>query len=312
MVNVLGLAEPMTIERFTDEARQALAIAQEEARDLGATSVSPEHLLLGVLADTSSLTAKVLDGYAVTRATLRDAIRLTGSAEAKSERPPFSRAAKRAIEFAATEAVQLGHRIVRPDHLAIGIVRTGSGLAAESLIRQGLGLQQLRLLMQQIDEDPTRGLDAILAEHQPPKRIDVPKPTSGMAYLAVNAIRRAQELSSGRVGTHHYVLAVFDDPNSAAFRCFEHLGLTQESLLSAIAAVQIEETSDAAPEPSASTFVRDEALSGDIGGGIAEDLMTSPMRLLGDNTQMLSMKLQLVRETLLDLARQLGDSPEVT
>jgi ATP-dependent Clp protease ATP-binding subunit ClpC len=122
-------------ERLTDRARTAMRLASEEAQRLGHDYLGTEHLLLGMLREGNGVAAKVLDGMGVRLADVRAAVEAVigrGAASIAGEMPMTPRT-KRVLELAADEAKRLRHHDVGTEHLLLGIVREGEGVAATVL-----------------------------------------------------------------------------------------------------------------------------------------------------------------------------------
>jgi ATP-dependent Clp protease ATP-binding subunit ClpC len=127
-------------ERFTDRARQAVVLAQEEARELGHDHVGTEHILLGMLRDGGGVAASALTSLGVTREAARDAVSAAVSVSpAPSARIPFTGRAKRSLELALREALQLGCDYIGTEHILLGLIHNDSSTAARTLA--GLGAQ---------------------------------------------------------------------------------------------------------------------------------------------------------------------------
>jgi prophage maintenance system killer protein len=135
-------------EWFTERARQTVNLAQEEARGLGHTYLGTEHLLLGLLAEGQGLAWRVLDGLGITAATVRGQIEaIIGRGPDTPVGPiPFTPRSKRVLELARREAKGLGHNYVGTEHLLLGLVREGEGVAAQALAR--LGADRARVVQQ--------------------------------------------------------------------------------------------------------------------------------------------------------------------
>lgn len=123
------------IDRFTDQARRALALAEEEARALGHDHVGTEHLLLGVMAETSGIAAKTLRKLGVTLPGLRDGVtRVAGRGEEPvAGEIPFTPEAKELLERSPGEALGLGDSGVRTEHILLGLLREEESAAARAL-----------------------------------------------------------------------------------------------------------------------------------------------------------------------------------
>ena len=121
-------------ERFTDRARRSVVAAQEEARQRNDKHIGTEHLLLGLLTEPDAIAGRVLTqlgiGLAATRADVA-AIIGTG-AGSPGGHIPFTPRAKKVLELAFREALQLGHNYIGTEHILLGLVREGEGVAARS------------------------------------------------------------------------------------------------------------------------------------------------------------------------------------
>jgi Clp amino terminal domain, pathogenicity island component/ClpX C4-type zinc finger len=133
-------------ERFTDHARHALVLAQEEARLLNHGFVGTEHLLLGVLHGGDRVAAQALASVGVSLDAVRE--QLSEIVGVPQEHPrgevPFTPRAKKVLELSLREARQLGHDQIEPEHLLLGIVREGEGVAARVLMNLGVTLGRVR------------------------------------------------------------------------------------------------------------------------------------------------------------------------
>jgi len=119
-------------ERFTDRARQAVAVAADEARELGADHVAPEHVLLGLLREENTIAAHALDDSGVTLEEAREAIGAAGPERTAGELP-FDPAAKRLLERSLREAVRLEDNYIGGEHLLLGLLREEDGPTPEIL-----------------------------------------------------------------------------------------------------------------------------------------------------------------------------------
>ncbi len=133
-------------QRFTGPAREAVRLAQDEARDLGHDYIGTEHLLLGLLREEGGVAANALEQLNLDQARLRARIdeivgRGTGT-------PPgyvrFTPRAKKILELALREALSLRHDYIGTEHILLAILRDGEGVAAESLHEQGIDEQKVR------------------------------------------------------------------------------------------------------------------------------------------------------------------------
>jgi ATP-dependent Clp protease ATP-binding subunit ClpC len=142
-------------ERFTDRARRAVVLAQDEARELGHSHIGTEHLLLGMLRDGSGVAAGALTSLGITLETAREAVAATvGRGGGQAGHIPFTRPAKRSLELALREALQLGCDYIGTEHILLGLIRDETGTAARTLARLGAEPDAIR---QQVIEMLPRG-----------------------------------------------------------------------------------------------------------------------------------------------------------
>ncbi len=132
-------------ERFTDRARRVLVLAQAEAQLLGHGFIGTEHVLLGLVAEHDGVAAKALERLDITIDAVRDEVRaMVTVSGAATGSPPFTPRAKKVLELALREALDLGHNYIGTEHLLLGIVREGEGVAATVLVRLGAEPGQVR------------------------------------------------------------------------------------------------------------------------------------------------------------------------
>jgi hypothetical protein len=133
-------------ERFTDRARRVLVLAQEEARLLDHSFIGTEHILLGLIAEGEGLAAKALESLGISLEAVRAKVDETiGPAGNKpSGSPAFTPRAKKVLELALREALQLGHNYIGTEHILLGVVREGEGVAAQVLQSLGADLDRVR------------------------------------------------------------------------------------------------------------------------------------------------------------------------
>ena len=136
----------MSFERFTDKARSVLALAQEEARTLKQTNVGTEHLLLALLREQDGLAAKALNSLNATYDNVL--VQIKGLIEITPDAPSghlsFTPRVKRVLELALRETMQLGQNYISTEHLLLGIVREGNGVAIQALSQMGIDGQMVR------------------------------------------------------------------------------------------------------------------------------------------------------------------------
>src|SRR6202789_3256357 len=139
--------EAVTVfERFTDRARRVLVLAQEEARLLNHSFIGTEHILLGLIHEGEGVAAKALESLGISLEAVREKVEETiGMAgTAPSGSPPFTPRAKKVLELSLREALQLGHSYIGTEHMLLGLVREGEGVAATVLVSLGADLGRVR------------------------------------------------------------------------------------------------------------------------------------------------------------------------
>jgi ATP-dependent Clp protease ATP-binding subunit ClpC len=133
-------------ERFTERARQVPVLAQDEARSLGHNYIGTEHLLIGLLREEDGLAARVLQTLGVTLDEVRE--RVVAIVERGEERPvgqmPFTPRAKKVLELSLREALSMGHNHIGTEHILLGLVHEGSGVAARILSDMGVDAEAIR------------------------------------------------------------------------------------------------------------------------------------------------------------------------
>lgn len=148
-------------ERFTDQARRVLILAQEEARMLDHNSIGPEHILLGLTLEDTGPTAQALESLGIGLDAVREQVKGIigrGQQPPPSGHVPFTPRAKKALELTMREAMQLGSNHIAPEHILLGLIRAGEGPAAEVLIGLGATLDGVRqqLIGQRDPEEPAK------------------------------------------------------------------------------------------------------------------------------------------------------------
>ena len=133
-------------ERFTDRARRVVVLAQEEARDLGHNYIGTEHILLGLLREQEGVAARALEALGVSLEAARQQVQeIIGKGEGMADGPiPFTPRAKKVLELSLREALQFGHNYIGTEHILLGLVREGDGVAAHVLVGLGADLLTVR------------------------------------------------------------------------------------------------------------------------------------------------------------------------
>ena len=133
-------------ERFTDRARRAVVLAQEEARMLNHNYIGTEHILLGLIHEGEGVAAKALESLNISLEAVRQQVEeIIGQGQAApTGHIPFTPRAKKVLELSLREALQLGHNYIGTEHILLGLLREGEGLAAKVLTDEGFDLTDLR------------------------------------------------------------------------------------------------------------------------------------------------------------------------
>ena len=133
-------------ERFSDRARRVVVLAQEEARTLNHDYIGTEHILLGILRDGGGAAADALGALGITLEGARQQVEeIIGRGKKEpSGHIPFTPRAKKVLELSLREALQLHHDYIGTEHILLGLLREGEGVAVQALVRMGADLNQLR------------------------------------------------------------------------------------------------------------------------------------------------------------------------
>ena len=133
-------------QRFTDRARRVVGLAQEEARVLNHSYVGTEHILLGLIHEGKGVAAKALESLGIGLDAVRQQVEeVIGQGRyAPSGHIPFTPQAKKVLELSLQEALRLGHNYVGTEHILLGLLREGDGVAAQVLVRLGADLNRVR------------------------------------------------------------------------------------------------------------------------------------------------------------------------
>ena len=133
-------------ERFTDRARRVVVLAQQEARNLDHNYIGTEHLLLGLVSEGEGIAALALGQLGISLERIRSDVEAIVGRGTKPQAGhiPFTPRAKKVLELSLREALQLGHSYIGTEHILLGLVREGEGVAAQVLVRLGADLDRVR------------------------------------------------------------------------------------------------------------------------------------------------------------------------
>ncbi|GAB3274227.1 ATP-dependent Clp protease ATP-binding subunit [Microbacterium lacusdiani] len=133
-------------ERFTDRARRVVVLAQEEAKMLNHNYIGTEHILLGLIHEGEGVAAKALESLGISLDAVREQVQdIIGQGQQQpTGHIPFTPRAKKVLELSLREALQLGHNYIGTEHILLGLIREGEGVAAQVLVKLGADLNKVR------------------------------------------------------------------------------------------------------------------------------------------------------------------------
>ena len=133
-------------ERFTDRARRVVVLAQEEAKMLNHNYIGTEHILLGLIHEGEGVAAKALESLEISLDAVREQVQdIIGQGQQQpTGHIPFTPRAKKVLELSLREALQLGHNYIGTEHILLGLIREGEGVAAQVLVKLGADLNRVR------------------------------------------------------------------------------------------------------------------------------------------------------------------------
>jgi ATP-dependent Clp protease ATP-binding subunit ClpC len=226
-------------ERFTEKARHAVVLAQEEARLLGHNYIGTEHLLLGLLREDQGVAAAALHRLGVSLDAVRSDVKTIigeGPAAPPPGEVPFTPRAKKVLELSLREALQLGHNYIGTEHILLGLVREGQGVAAQVLVGRGADLARVR--------------DAVVGLL--PSSTPRPAATGRRTPATDDVLESAAQLAGGGpIGTHHLLEAMARTEDTVAARALAELGVDVDALSATIDELGTAGTSDETPEQAA-------------------------------------------------------------
>jgi len=161
-------------ERFTDRARRVVVLAQEEARMLNHNYIGTEHILLGLIHEGEGVAAKALESLGIALEGVRQQVEeiIGQGQQAPSGHIPFTPRAKKVLELSLREALQLGHNYIGTEHILLGLIREGEGVAAQVLVKLGADLNRVRQQVLQLlsgyqGKEPAEGTSSGRGEGTP-------------------------------------------------------------------------------------------------------------------------------------------------
>ena len=256
-------------ERFTNRARRVVVLAQEEARLLKHNYIGTEHLLLALVHEGQGLGARALAEFEMPLDQLREDVtkRVGTGSSAPSGHIPFTPRAKKVLELSLREALALHHTYIGTEHILLGLLREGDGVAAQILKARAGDLLKVRMAV--IDQLPAttavagrrwlrRQVRTAGGEFDPGNvqmryggagESATAEPEEVHTTPAADAsLTEAQRLARGRpVGSHHLLAAALADANTAAARVLAGLGVDLSRAREALRQAEVVGTSDEEP-----------------------------------------------------------------
>ena len=251
---------------FTERVRKVLAMSREESVRLHHQYVGTEHMLLGIIREGEGVAAAVLVGLGIDRDEVRERIEATIKPGRDATGPdlPYTSRAKKALEFAMSEARELNHSYVGTEHLLLGLIREEKGIAAQVLSEAGLGLAEaraevLRILGTDASQSPTTGPsrtgpmpDAVRARDgragpsderdwsadtlQWARSIAPQRWTSDRAHGVISRARAdAAQRRSRFIEPEHLLIALLQEDGGLAMTVLDRLGVDRPALVHAAA-----------------------------------------------------------------------------
>ena len=228
-------------ERFTDRARHAVVLAQDEARRLDHDHIGTEHVLLGLLGEPDSIAGRVLGQLGITLAAARaDVEQLVGRGDgAPGGHIPFTPRAKKVLELSLREALAFGHNHIGTEHILLGIAREGDGVAMAVLEARGATGSNIRTLVQAAVSKAAGATAAAARVGDDDRR------TPGADAVIATARQLA---GSGAMGTHHLLEAMTLVDDTLASSALGALGVEPDALAATIDRLGTTGTSDLSAE----------------------------------------------------------------
>jgi len=258
-------------ERFTAYARHTVVLSQEEARRMNHNYIGTEHILLGLLGEPAGVAYRILEAHGMTLKGVRQEVsEIVGPGKHESRgHIPFTPRAKKTLELALREALQQDHNYIGTEHILLGLIREGDGVAAQ-IMRKHADLMEIRMAV--LDAVPAgkteeteagdEATNSVLrwlrqrltvssssretrlrlghGEAEPGLRV-----TPAGEITLTEATRLAGEQA---VGSHHLLLAALADSDSAAARALANLGVDLDQAREALRTAEVTGTTDEQPE----------------------------------------------------------------
>ena len=282
-------------ERFTNRARHVVVLAQEEARRLHHNYIGTEHVLLGLLGEPDGLAFQALERFGMSLDSTREEVKaIVGIGKAEhSGHIPFTPRAKKILELALREALQLHHNYIGTEHILLGVIREGDGVGAQVLKQHSADLTPIRMavldLLSTVPTEATRGR-RWLRRRSAAGPGEAPEPGESAELrttpAADTSLSEAARLAGSQpVGSHHLLLAALGDPDTAAARALAALGVNLDQAREALRHADVTGTSDEQPEEARRQMlirVTDKQLTIEATDPVIIDLGRAALQALGE------------------------------
>ncbi len=283
-------------ERFTNRARRVVVLAQEEARRQKHNYIGTEHLLLGILAESGGLACQALVRFGLSLDGTREEVAgIVGTGKREiSGHIPFTPHAKKTLELSLREALQLHHDYIGTEHILLGLIREGDGVAAQILKEHSSDLSEVRAavldLVSAVPAGAPRGRGWLRRRYggspgEAPEPGESPELRTTPA-ADVSLTEAARLAGPHPVGSHHLLLAALGDPDTAAARALAGLGVDLDRAREALRNADVTGTSDEQPEEAGRrqmvVRVSDGQLTIEASDPVIVDLAHSALTALGE------------------------------
>ena len=285
----------LMFERFTNRARHTVVLAQEEARGLQHNYIGTEHILLGLLGEPERLASRALEGFGMSLEGTREEVEAivgAGKGKAVSGHIPFTPRAKKTLEYALREALQLHHNYIGTEHILLGVIREGDGVGAKILKRHSADLAPIRLavldLLTTVPAEAPRGRGWLRRRSAagPGEESGEQAELRTTPAADISLSEAARLAGSQPVGSHHLLLAALGDPDTAAARALAALGVDLDQAREALRTADVTGTSDEQPEEAGRRQmlirVTDEQLTIEATDPVIVDLGRAALAALGE------------------------------
>ena len=182
------------MERFTQRARRVLSLAHQEAERMRHNYIGTEHLLLGLMREEGGVAGRVLRELGLETERVQEIVeRLTGTGQYRGGKLDLSPGTQQVLEYAVEEARRMGHHYIGTEHLLLGLVRYGEGIALDVLRKLGITPEQIRRQTRRVLQESSASRRTAVGESKNPKQEQQKPKTPMVDQLAVDLTAQAEE-----------------------------------------------------------------------------------------------------------------------